>query len=798
MDFDLTRFEFISQEPYIKHNNRTFFKLREKKNSSKIFTFLIIDGVSEDNLMKIHIHCQGRTDGIVKIKGHKNMDFLDQFGIKVCRQGYLLEEISLSLYQVAQVEKINETLIQQLLLDVVTILADLQEEEIALPYITPDQIMRMKDGKFKLFDVNHAISVIGMDSSIQREIKSDINYMDPDTFAASISGQISTLQNYFKSVIYSFGLIILEFNCQQFSNHRKTEEQIAFMLEQLSLVSPNLSDLVNQMVQSSKNKRPNCKEVYDYLLEIKKKIENKVDNQIGQDNIQQQDNTFNWTRQFTISQPINENFCSQEQFGETNKQVQGQQAQKFQDSLVYSDNCQTIQFVQSGIKLPENLRNQIKQWQERQQQVQSQQDFTWKQDEPSNHLESSDEIEQNFYNQMAFAQLLEILNRFPLIKQINESDLIINDEYNIDEQQNIFRCTFQNQEKVVKIYRNKPASYIFQLLNNINHIQKLKIHGLCIYEGYCLQESENGPFLGTLYLITQLMNCDLERALAIPQIQLKKQKEQVILNISLFLKAYNEHFTHGNLKPSNILLDNQLNIYVTDYGLSEVKGELDDQLYSSKPLCVYSPPEKTLKNTLSNTSDVWSFGIIISDILTGQKMSNSIIQKLGMKDHSQQGHLQIDKLDFFTSTEQNNKMKNLLKQMTQFNFQKRITSDQVYNELKIIFSWTDQSNFKSNNNNYCYAGNKISQSNIQKNNYVQPQPQLYSVNQNQQSPSFTSIKQTIQTNQNKIQRNTGLSHKIPPPSARQQRFEKSGGEFYIQGKTVNLQPQDGGKQKKTQ
>lgn len=52
------------------------------------------------------------------------------------------------------------------MLDVVTILADLQEEEIALPYVTPDQIMRMKDGKFKLFDVNHAISVIGMDSSV--------------------------------------------------------------------------------------------------------------------------------------------------------------------------------------------------------------------------------------------------------------------------------------------------------------------------------------------------------------------------------------------------------------------------------------------------------------------------------------------------------------------------------------------------------------------------------------------------------------------------------------------------------
>lgn len=93
-------------------------------------------------------------------------------------------------------------------------LAKLQEEEIAIPFLTPEHIVRDNDGRFKLCDLSHALSVIGMDSSVQREIKSDIHYMDPDTFAASISGFVSTIQNYFKSVVYSLGLLVLEFFSQ--------------------------------------------------------------------------------------------------------------------------------------------------------------------------------------------------------------------------------------------------------------------------------------------------------------------------------------------------------------------------------------------------------------------------------------------------------------------------------------------------------------------------------------------------------------------------------------------------------
>lgn len=59
-------------------------------------------------------------------------------------------------------------------------------------------------------DIDHAVNVLGMDSSVQREIKGNHHYMDNETFTASAHGLTSTIQNYFKSVVYSLGLIALE------------------------------------------------------------------------------------------------------------------------------------------------------------------------------------------------------------------------------------------------------------------------------------------------------------------------------------------------------------------------------------------------------------------------------------------------------------------------------------------------------------------------------------------------------------------------------------------------------------
>lgn len=76
-----------------------------------------------------------------------------------------------------------------MLSDIIAALAELQQEEVAIPYLMPQQIVRTKEGQFKLLDVSHAVNVLGMDSSLPREIKSDIHYMDPDTFLAAVQGQ---------------------------------------------------------------------------------------------------------------------------------------------------------------------------------------------------------------------------------------------------------------------------------------------------------------------------------------------------------------------------------------------------------------------------------------------------------------------------------------------------------------------------------------------------------------------------------------------------------------------------------
>ncbi|KAL5978023.1 hypothetical protein ACLOJK_037046 [Asimina triloba] len=75
------------------------------------------------------------------------------------------------------------------------------------------------------------------------------------------------------------------------------------------------------------------------------------------------------------------------------------------------------------------------------------------------------------------------------------------------------------------------------------------------------------------------------------------------------------HIPHGQLKASNIVLNESLEPLLTDYALDPVMN-------STQILVAYMSPEYTQFSQISKKSDVWSFGIIILEILTGKVISN--------------------------------------------------------------------------------------------------------------------------------------------------------------------------------
>ncbi|WOK92693.1 pollen receptor-like kinase 4 [Canna indica] len=79
---------------------------------------------------------------------------------------------------------------------------------------------------------------------------------------------------------------------------------------------------------------------------------------------------------------------------------------------------------------------------------------------------------------------------------------------------------------------------------------------------------------------------------------------------------------HGHLKSSNVLLDSSFNPMLSDYALIPVMNKVT----ASQVMVAYKCPECAEGGKPSKKSDVWSFGILILEILTGMFPANYLRQ----------------------------------------------------------------------------------------------------------------------------------------------------------------------------
>ena len=120
-------------------------------------------------------------------------------------------------------------------------------------------------------------------------------------------------------------------------------------------------------------------------------------------------------------------------------------------------------------------------------------------------------------------------------------------------------------------------------------------------------------------LIMKKAKMDLQKFINLNNIT-KEQRPFIIWQILNALKYINSHnITHRDLKPSNILVFNECDIKICDFGSSKLgilNGKTHTDVITTLP---FRSPESILNPGLYNFSvDIWSVGVILLNIISGQ------------------------------------------------------------------------------------------------------------------------------------------------------------------------------------
>lgn len=115
------------------------------------------------------------------------------------------------------------------------------------------------------------------------------------------------------------------------------------------------------------------------------------------------------------------------------------------------------------------------------------------------------------------------------------------------------------------------------------------------------------------------------QALSVPRSFTVDEIKQIavsILEILVYLQNLTPPVTHRDIKPDNVLIDEQLNVYLVDFGLARIGS--NDLAMNSVVVGTtgFMPPEQLLNQDLSSASDLYSLGATLICLLSGVKSAS--------------------------------------------------------------------------------------------------------------------------------------------------------------------------------
>ncbi|KAJ3674668.1 hypothetical protein LUZ60_005284 [Juncus effusus] len=152
------------------------------------------------------------------------------------------------------------------------------------------------------------------------------------------------------------------------------------------------------------------------------------------------------------------------------------------------------------------------------------------------------------------------------------------------------------------------------ILSLVSHKNLVRLLGCCVEGPQPLMVYEYVSN-GTLYNHLHAKEDHLDWKSRV-KISLQTAEALAYLHSSAHVPIY-----HRDIKSMNILLDNELNIKVSDFGLSRlVQPGLSHVSTCAQGTVGYLDPEYYKKYQLTDKSDVYSFGVVLLELLTSKKV----------------------------------------------------------------------------------------------------------------------------------------------------------------------------------
>ncbi|KAL8482249.1 hypothetical protein ACS0TY_028412 [Phlomoides rotata] len=166
-----------------------------------------------------------------------------------------------------------------------------------------------------------------------------------------------------------------------------------------------------------------------------------------------------------------------------------------------------------------------------------------------------------------------------------------------------------------------------EILSSIRHRNLLPVISCCTnqeFRALILKYMPNGNLEKWLHSVNNLLDL--------------VQRLNIAIDVALALEYLHHHHTfpvvHCDIKPSNVLLDEDMTAHVADFGISKLFDEGEVMTHTTTLATIgYAAPEYGSEGKVSTNGDVYSYGILVLEMFTQKKPTDDMFsEEMSLKD----------------------------------------------------------------------------------------------------------------------------------------------------------------------